>query len=72
VSFSTVSHATPPDQRAAYQKIEAELYKADRAILDVKEARNNLEAYSYDMKGQCDSYGNYEHYIDPTLKDAFL
>ena len=51
MSFSTVSHATPPDQRATYQKIEAELYKADRAILDVKEARNNLEAYSYDMKG---------------------
>ena len=72
VQFSTVSHAIPPDQRAAFQKIEAELYKADREILDVKEARNDLEAYSYDMKGQCDAYGNYEHYIDPTLKDAFL
>lgn len=51
---------------------EAELYKADRAILDVKEARNDLEAYAYEMKGNLDAYGNYEHYIDPSLKESYV
>lgn len=51
---------------------EAKLYKADREILDVKEAKNDLEAYAYDLKGNLDSYGNYEHYIDPTLRDSYL
>jgi len=72
VSFSTVSHAIPPDQRKQYTKQEAELYAADRAILDVKEAKNDLEAYAYDMKGNLEPYGNYEHYIDPTLKESYV
>jgi len=53
-------------------KIEADLYAADRAILDVKEAKNDLEAFAYDLKGGLDSYGNYENYIDPSLKEAYV
>ena len=49
--------------------LESDLYKADREILDVKEAKNDLEAYAYEMKGNLDSYGNYEHYIDPAVRE---
>lgn len=72
VAFTTVSHAIPPDQRTQYAKKEAELYAADRAILDVKEAKNDLEAYAYEMKGNLEPYGNYEHTIDPTLKESYV
>lgn len=36
IAFTTVSHAIPPDQRKQYAAQEAELYAADRQILDVK------------------------------------
>ena len=44
----------------------------DRKILDLKEAKYNLESFTYDMKNGVSEYGNYEHYIDPALKPAFL
>lgn len=72
VAFTTVSHAIPPDQRKQYMATEADLYAADRVILDVKEARNDLEAYAYDLKGNLDSYGNYEHYIDAGLRESYV
>ena len=43
----------------------------DRKILDLKEAKYMLESFTYDMKNGLDSYGNYEHYIDPALKADF-
>ena len=44
----------------------------DRQILDLKEAKYNLESYTYEMKNGVAEYGNYEHFIDPTLKPTFL
>lgn len=41
-------------------------------ILLVKSVKNDLEAYSYDMRDKCGSYGSLEKYIDPTVKDQFL
>lgn len=72
VNWTTVSHAIPPDQRKQYAKIEADLWAADRAILDVKEAKNDLEAYAYELKGNLEPYGSYEHYIDPKIKDQYV
>lgn len=34
-------------------------------ILQIKECRNSLEAYSYDMRSKIDAYGDLEKYIDP-------
>ena len=72
VPFTTVSHAIPPDQRKHYAAVEAELWAADREILDVKAAKNDLEAYAYEMKGNLEPYGSYEHYIAAAVKDAYV
>ena len=41
-------------------------------ILLIKSVKNDLEAYSYDMRDKCGSYGALEKYIDPAVKDEFL
>lgn len=43
----------------------------DRKILDLKEAKYNLESFTYEMKNGLDQYGNLEHFIDPSLKAAY-
>ena len=37
-----------------------------------KNLRNTVEAYSYDMRGNIDSYGSLEKYIDPVVRTSFL
>lgn len=39
--------------------------------MDLKEAKYELESYTYEMKNGVDEYGNYEHYIDPSVRDQF-
>lgn len=34
--------------------------------------RNNLEAYSYEMRSNIDAYGSLEKYVDSATRDAFL
>jgi heat shock protein 4 len=41
-------------------------------ILEVKELRNMLEAYSYEMRNNLDSYGSFEKYLDDATKATFL
>jgi len=72
VPFTTVCHAIPPDQRKLLGTIEAELWAADSVILDAKAARNDLEAYAYQMKGELEPYGSYEHNIPADLKEPYL
>jgi len=38
----------------------------------MKEYRNTLEAYSYEMRNNLDSYGTFEKYLDETTKAAFI
>lgn len=45
------------------------LRDGDMDILEMKELRNSLEAYSYEMRNNLDSYGTWEKYLDePTKK----
>jgi hypothetical protein len=37
-----------------------------------KNLRNTVEAYAYDIRGNIDSYGSLEKYIDPAVKSSFL
>ena len=41
-------------------------------ILDLKQARNDLEAYSYEMRSNLDSYGSFEKYLDAETKATFV
>lgn len=56
------------------QYIEAErlLWAGDLGILRIKEMRNTLEAYCYDMRSNIEQYGSLEKYIEPNLKQKFI
>ena len=72
VPFKTISHAIPPDLKVQFRNLESQLMVEDRQILDLKEAKYVLESYTYEMKNGIQEYGNFEHYIDPTLRPTFL
>lgn len=72
VAFKTVSHAIPPDTKEQFKALEDQLMIEDRKILDLKEAKYMLESFTYEMKNGVSEYGNFEHFIDPSLKQAFL
>jgi hypothetical protein len=40
--------------------------------LDLKESRNVLESYSYEMRDNLGEYGSYEHYLAAEPKAAFV
>lgn len=44
----------------------------DNNILETKRLRNSLEAYSYEMRNNLDSYGSWEKYLDEQTKAGFL
>jgi heat shock protein 4 len=72
ISFTSSSFALAPNQRKAFADIENTLVAEDFDILEQKELRNMLEAYSYEMRNNLDSYGTFEKYLDETTKAAFL
>ena len=72
VPFKTISHAIPPDLKVQFRNLEGQLMIEDRQILDLKEAKYILESYTYEMKNGIQEYGNFEHFIDPTLRPTFL
>lgn len=50
INFDTQAHALPPNVRNEYRTLEKKLYTDDRKFLDLKETKNNLEAYSYQIR----------------------
>ena len=52
--FKTVSHAIPPDVKKQFRDLESQLMIEDRKILDLKEAKYNLESFTYEMKNGVD------------------
>jgi hypothetical protein len=40
--------------------------------LDVKAYRNSLESYAYELKANVVEYGEYERYIEPSVKAKLL
>ena len=72
IAFDTQAHSLPPAVRQQFAKLEEQLRHEDARFLDWKEARNDLEAYSYDMRNNLDSYGNYEKYCEESVKGSFV
>lgn len=66
------SHALPPNVRTQFNNQESTWFHEDQQILDFKAIKNELEGYSYDMKNNIDSYGSYERYVEPTMRQQFL
>lgn len=52
--------------------MENELLWKDNDILENKMLRNTLEAYSYEMRGNLESYGSFEKYLEEGQRKAFI
>jgi heat shock protein 4 len=72
IKFSTQSFALSPAVRGQMLEAENALKLGDVNILQWKELRNNLEAYSYEMRSNLDSYGTFEKYLAEEPRKAFV
>jgi len=72
LKFSSSSFALAPAVRRDYRDLEVSLTSGDLEILERKELKNDLEAYSYEMRNNVDSYGTLEKYVDEATKATFL
>jgi heat shock protein 4 len=72
ISFTSQSFALAPNTRKEFHEVENQLVAGDFNILEMKELRNMLEAYSYEMRNNLDSYGTLEKYLDEPTKKTFI
>ena len=72
VNFTTESQSLSPAVKKQFYEAEMALRKGDLDILEWKELRNTLEAYSYDMRSNLDADGKMVKYIEEVPKKAFV
>ena len=72
LKFQSSSYALAPNVRRDFKDIEDSLRDADFVILEKKALKNDLEAYSYDMRNNLDSYGKLEKYLEEGQKTTFM
>ncbi len=67
------SYALNKQQREEFIRQELEWNKNDNIILELKAMKNNLEAYSYNMRTDLDAQGGVlRDYVDPAIIEAYL
>lgn len=72
LKFTSSSFALGPSQRTEFAQFEQKLVDGDDDILTMKALRNDLEAYSYEMRSNLESYGTLEKYLDDATKKTFI
>ena len=72
INFKWEKHGLTVSMVNDFVKYEEEMYAHDRKILDVKEARNHLETYVYDMRDKCGEYGDRKELIKDEDRVPFL
>lgn len=72
IPFTTLNFGLPPATKKEFFEFENSLMNKDLDILNMKRLRNNLEAYSYEMRNNLDSYGAWEKYLDEDTKKQFI
>jgi len=72
LKFETQGHALPPNARQAFSDAEKAFATHDRKFLDLKEARNDLEAFCYQFRSNIGEYGNWEKNVAPDVRGPFL
>lgn len=70
INFDTQAHALPPNVRTEYRALEQKLHVGDRKFLDLKESKNSLEAYSYQIRDNLE--GQYAPFMEDSVKAKFL
>jgi len=58
LQFKNSSYALAPKTRQQYHELENRIAADDQNILDLKEMKNSLESYGYDMRQRIDQYGD--------------
>jgi hypothetical protein len=67
LTYETMCHALPPPQKKSMTEKEVLMNKTDDLILETKALKNELEAYSYEMRNSVDGSAALSLYIiDPT------
>jgi hypothetical protein len=72
LQFETMCHALPPAQKKQMIDSEKAMYDKDQLILETKALKNELEAYSYEMRNSLGPNGSLEQYSDPAVRATFL
>ena len=72
LKFQSSSYALAPNIRRDFKDVEDKLRGEDFAILEKKRLKNDLEAYSYEMKSDIDAYGKLEKYIEEAVKATLM
>lgn len=72
LKFQSSSYALAPNVRREFKEVEDKLRDDDFEILETKRLKNDLEAYSYDMRNNLDSYGTLEKYLEESIKTTFM
>ena len=70
MTFEAQAHAIPSKMIQDFIQVEQKLFQEDRKFMEWKESRNDLEAYSYDMRKNLD--GIYKDYCEESVRTAFL
>ena len=66
------SYALPQAARKNFYDKEFQWFTEDNGILELKATKNELESFTYELKNNIDSYGNYENYVDPAIRAELL
>ncbi len=72
LNYDTQAHALPPNIRKQFKDLENQLFNDDSVLLEVKACKNAMESYLYELKANIKEYGEYERYIEPSLKTKVL
>jgi hypothetical protein len=72
IKFATSNFALAPSVKGEYKGFEDKLMDRDNNILEMKRLRNSLEAYSYEMRNNLESYGSWEKYLDEQTRTSFI
>jgi hypothetical protein len=72
INVDTQSHAMPTQARQKFAADETAWFNQDSGILELKAIKNELESFTYDLKNNIDSYGPYEKYVDPAVREQIL
>jgi hypothetical protein len=72
LKFDTQVHSMAPAVRQQFCQLEKDLTMSDRKFLDLKEAKNDLESYSYEFRNNLGEYGNYEKHALKEVREPFI
>ena len=72
IDFKWETHGFSHNQIVEFGKLEDEMFTSDRKIIELKEMKNHLESYIYEMRAHLDTYGDRAKYCEDSVREQFL